>query len=155
MHWYVHMYVQKSIHACNYNKKTRRFNIYIYTLFHPDIDGCSDRTDNCSQKCINTNGGFICGCITLGFGKYTNYNTLLVLYQIYNHLIETRYQLSKYRSLKEKHCVWVSTETPTLKLNSAVYKLMGIVTYQAHAEHYTSFVQATEDNTQWFYVNDK
>ena len=34
------------------------------TLFHPDIDECSARTDNCSQKCTNTNGSFICGCNT-------------------------------------------------------------------------------------------
>ena len=41
-----------------------------------------------------------------------------------------------------------------LKLGSAIHKLVRIVNYQTHAEHYTSFVQSTEDNTQWFYVND-
>ena len=41
-----------------------------------------------------------------------------------------------------------------IKLGSAIHKLVRIVNYQAHAEHYTSFVQSTEDNTQWFYEND-
>ena len=34
------------------------------TLFHPDIDECSDRTDGCSQICTNTVGSFTCGCNT-------------------------------------------------------------------------------------------
>ena len=36
----------------------------MYTLFHPDIDECSDGTDGCSQICTNTNGSFNCECET-------------------------------------------------------------------------------------------
>ena len=32
------------------------------TLFHLDIDECSDRRDGYSQICTNTNGSFICVC---------------------------------------------------------------------------------------------
>ena len=32
------------------------------TLFHPDIDECSDKTEDYSQTCTNSNGSFICGC---------------------------------------------------------------------------------------------
>ena len=30
----------------------------------PDIDECSDGTNNCTQTCTNTGGGFNCGCST-------------------------------------------------------------------------------------------
>ena len=28
----------------------------------PDIDECTDETDDCSQTCTNIVGSFICGC---------------------------------------------------------------------------------------------
>ena len=28
----------------------------------PDIDECIDGTNNCTQTCTNTEGGFNCGC---------------------------------------------------------------------------------------------
>ena len=48
---------------------------YIYLLMNmhtlifilPDIDECSDGTQNCSQTCTNTPGSFICGCYNSGF----------------------------------------------------------------------------------------
>ena len=33
-------------------------------MFHPDTDECSDETDDCSQICTNTVGGFTCDCNT-------------------------------------------------------------------------------------------
>ena len=36
--------------------------LHINTLFHPEINECSEGTDECTQRCINTNGSFVCGC---------------------------------------------------------------------------------------------
>ena len=59
LHAVVCAHVQMSIHACKYNFT------HMDTLFHPDIDECSDRTtENCTQICTNTNGSFICECNT-------------------------------------------------------------------------------------------
>ena len=38
------------------------FFTHMDTLFHPDIDECSEGTHNCTRKCTNTNGSFVCGC---------------------------------------------------------------------------------------------
>ena len=54
-------HVQTSNLACNYKKN---FVTHMDTLFHPEIDECSEGTDNCTQICTNTNGSFICGCNT-------------------------------------------------------------------------------------------
>ena len=39
----------------------------------------------------------------------------------------------------------------TLKVGSAIYKLVGIVKYQN--QHYSSFIRSTENSTQWFYIS--
>ena len=47
------------------NTKTNEYTqvyYYTYTFIHPDIDECSEGTDNCTQICINTDGSFTCGC---------------------------------------------------------------------------------------------
>lgn len=30
--------------------------------FHVDIDECSENVSDCEQACINTDGGYLCGC---------------------------------------------------------------------------------------------
>ena len=37
-------------------------NIHTFIFILSDIDECSDVTHNCSQICINTEGGFNCEC---------------------------------------------------------------------------------------------
>ena len=39
------------------------FAVYIHIIcFNVDIDECTNNTDNCTQTCTNTVGGFTCGC---------------------------------------------------------------------------------------------
>lgn len=33
-----------------------------YWLYHADVDECLEGTHNCSAECMNTPGGFLCGC---------------------------------------------------------------------------------------------
>ena len=36
--------------------------MFTCVFFSSDIDECTDGTNNCAQVCINTEGGFTCGC---------------------------------------------------------------------------------------------
>ena len=56
-----------------------------------DIDECSDETDDSSQTCINTEGGFNCGCNS---GLYWMLMGLLVMVciQIYAYMTGTENQ---------------------------------------------------------------
>ena len=40
------------------------YNNYLFyiIIFYPDVDECTDETDDCSQTCTNIIGSFICGC---------------------------------------------------------------------------------------------
>ena len=50
-------------------------------------------------------------------------------------------------------CVYLyHIQKTTLKVGSAIYKLVGLVKY--HNRHYSSFIRSTENNTQWFYISD-
>ena len=45
--------------CCHTGRYTRFFSLFI-----PDIDECSEGTDNCSQLCNNTVGSYQCSCNT-------------------------------------------------------------------------------------------
>ena len=45
------------MHMSMYNN----YLLYII-IFYPDIDECSDETDDCSHICTNTDGSFTCEC---------------------------------------------------------------------------------------------
>ena len=46
-------------------------------------------------------------------------------------------------------CVYLyHIQKTTLKVGSAIYKLVGLVKY--HNRHYSSFIRSTENNNQWF-----
>ena len=38
------------------------FFTHMDTLFHLDMDECNEKPVGCTQRCINTNGSYICGC---------------------------------------------------------------------------------------------
>ena len=54
-------------------------NMHTLISFLPDIDECSRGIDNCSHKCTNTLGSFVCGCID-GFHLDNDGTTCIGMY---------------------------------------------------------------------------
>ena len=42
--------------------KLNRFTTALTVVLPTDVDECADGTHNCSSVCVNTLGGFQCGC---------------------------------------------------------------------------------------------
>ena len=52
----------------------------VIIVLNLDVDECTERTHDCDQTCVNTDGGFICSCPLPGYKLSENKASCIGMY---------------------------------------------------------------------------